>query len=74
MQYQLTEDDMKKLLPGTRVITYPELRAFSNIEDALDGYGSIVILFLTTGLSQGHWIALDADSDRGTIEFFDSYG
>ena len=74
MEYQLTEDDMRKLLPGTRVITYPELRSFSRIEDALDSHGSLVLLFLTTGLSQGHWIALDADTERGTIEFFDSYG
>ena len=79
MDYALTEDDMKVLLPGVRVITYPELKAFSCIEEAMGGpNGKLVILFLTTGLSEGHWVGLQRipDTKKGTpvIEFFDSYG
>lgn len=74
MQYELSEDDMRALLPGVRVVSYPELSSFSRIEDAMDQIGRVVILFLTTGLSQGHWITVHANPNTHVMEFFDSYG
>lgn len=55
-----------------RVLTYPELQNVQSIEEILGSSGRAVILFLTTGLSRGHWVGV---FKRGnTLSFFDSYG
>lgn len=74
MDYELSEADIKALVPGVRIISYPDLEKYARIEDVLDGEGRVVILFLTTGLSEGHWTCLHANPATGVLEFFDSYG
>ena len=72
MDYPLNSDDLNVLLPGVPIFTYPELRG-KRLEDILSTCGKVVILFLTTGISMGHWICVFR---RGADElhFFDSYG
>jgi len=72
MDYPLNLYDMQALLPGVRVILYPELKDVRDIDDLLGPTGKVVILFLTTGISTGHWIAVYRRGD--TVGFFDSYG
>ena len=73
IDYSLSDGDIQKLLPGVKIIAYPDLANYSRIEDALDEQGRVVILFETESKTVGHWIALHATPDGG-IEFFDSYG
>lgn len=73
IDYSLSDGDIQKLLPGVKIIAYPDLANYSRIEDALDDQGRVVILFETESKTVGHWIALHATPDGG-IEFFDSYG
>jgi len=74
MDIELDQSDIERLLPGIKVITYPELSRYARIEDTFDRQGRVVVLFLTTGLQDGHWICLHANYRTHTIEFFDSYG
>lgn len=54
-----------------RILTYPELIKYDNIEDVLKPNGAFVILYLTKK-NYGHWCCVTKHADR--IEFFDPYG
>lgn len=72
MAYSLSNTDIQKLLPGIKIISYPELHNYDTIDEVLDKQGRCIILYLTENANTGHWIAL---LKRGnTIEFFDPYG
>jgi hypothetical protein len=72
MNTPLSLVDIQKLLPGVPVITYPELEGKQHIEQVLGPDGRLVLLFLTTGLSEGHWVGIWRRGN--TLCFFDSYG
>lgn len=55
----------------TKIITYPELYSFKNIDEVLKPFGSVVILYETKP-SYGHWVCLLKHGNK--IEFFDPYG
>ena len=69
--YELSEDDIRKLLGNVRILTYPDL-AKETLQSLLPKDGIAVILFLTESKSEGHWTALIREGDG--IEYFDSYG
>jgi hypothetical protein len=69
--YELSEDDIRKLLGNVKVMTYPDL-AKETLQSLLPQDGIAVILFLTESSTQGHWTALVRRGDE--IEYFDSYG
>jgi len=73
--HALSDAEIAKLLPGIRIISYPELESLGgrNIENALDGEGRLVILFLTESRTVGHWTCIHATPDGG-LECFDAYG
>ena len=54
------------------ILTYPELKGVQRIEQILGPTGKAVLLFLTTGLSEGHWVGIFERSAQ--LCFFDSYG
>jgi hypothetical protein len=69
--YELGEDDIRKLLGNVRIMTYPEL-AKETIQSLFPKDGMVVILFLTESKTKGHWTSL---SKKGNdVEYFDSYG
>ena len=79
----LSDGDIKTLVPGARIFTYPELvAAASKGGGGIDGLfsnnrGPLVILFLTESHTSGHWTAvLRHDSHLGgdRLEYFDPYG
>jgi hypothetical protein len=73
MDKSLSNFEIMSLLGDkTKIITYPEIRKYKNIDDLLYPWGNIVILYMT-GDSYGHWTTLFKHSD-GSIEYFDSYG
>ena len=71
-EYPLSDADIQKLLGGTSIFTYPELANMSHIDECFDDKGRAIMLFLTTGPAEGHWICMLKKGD--TIEYFDPYG
>lgn len=65
------EDIMELLQNKTKILTYPDLMKYDNIDDVLYPYDNAVILYLTKP-AFGHWTAIMKRGD--TIEFFDPYG
>ncbi len=57
----------------TKIITYPELYDYRNIDDVLYPHDCCVLLY-ETKKSYGHWTCLIKHDMDNTIEFFDSYG
>jgi hypothetical protein len=78
MDYPLSDKEIKSLLRGpTLVLDYEELNPrLHDINDILDNYHSLFILYLTD-TNVGHWTCIfrtvDA-RDNSIIEFFDPYG
>lgn len=67
----LSGKDILKMLKGkTKIIIYPDLHDYNNINDVLNPYGSCIILYLTKK-NYGHWTCLIDHDDR--IEFYDPY-
>ena len=69
--YELSEDDIRKLLGSVRILTYPDL-AKETLQSLLPKDGIVAILFLTESKTEGHWTALTRKGNE--IEYFDSYG
>lgn len=64
-------DDVQKLLPGTAVLTYPELAKFDTLDQLLGPLRQAVILYLIEE-TFGHFTCIFR---RGNdVEVFDSYG
>lgn len=57
----------------TKIITYPELYKFQNIDDVLSPHGCVVILYEMKP-NYGHWVCVIKHEDQNKIEFFDPYG
>ena len=74
MDYSLSDGDIRRIVPGVKVISYPELRKYKHFEQALDAQGRVAILFLTESARCGHWICLHVRPGTKEFEFFDSYG
>lgn len=63
--------EILKMLKGrTKIIIYPKLEQYNDIDEILKPYGSCVILYLTQK-NYGHWVCLIDHDDR--IEFYDPY-
>jgi len=70
----LSDSDLSTLLPGIKITSYPQLASMQSIDDVLDSKGRGIILILTTGPNDGHWVGLLKSPAHKTIEYFDSYG
>jgi hypothetical protein len=72
-EYALSDEDINKLLDGTKIFRYPDLRKLGSIDEAFDELGRCMILYLTQDENTGHWVCL-LRRDGNVIEYFDSYG
>jgi len=71
--YPLSDADIKKILGSDiPVLTYPDLGKFHSIDQCFDSKGRCIILFLTTGPTEGHWCCMMRKKEG--IYFFDPYG
>ena len=70
--YSLSDADIRKCLGATSIFPYPQLKQMNSIHDAFDAKGRCMMLILTTGPTEGHWIAMLKRPDH--IEYFDPYG
>lgn len=72
MKKSLSDIEIKRVLGGeTKIITYPELAKYKTIDELLQPYGNVIILYLT-GENYGHWTCLFKLDDKN-VEFFDPY-
>jgi hypothetical protein len=76
IKYPLSDDEIFELLNGqTKIVLYPDLKKYKNIDELFYPYDNVVILYIVqnkNGNVSGHWVGLLKRGD--TIEFFDSYG
>jgi hypothetical protein len=72
--YALGEDDIKKMIPTIKVVSYPQLLSAHSIDDVLDDKGRLILLYLTIDKSTGHWVCLLKLRNKNIIEYFDPYG
>lgn len=72
--YALSKEDILSMIPTLKIITYPQLHDYDNIDDALDEKGRLLILYLTEDEHTGHWVCLLKRRNTNTIEYFDPYG
>jgi hypothetical protein len=66
------DDDINAYFPKSRIITYPELKNVSNIEELLPKDKDHFFLLYLQQPNSGHWTM--CLNNKGTIEFFCSYG
>lgn len=72
-EISLTEDDLRKIANDkVKIIRYVDLENIKNIDELLNPYGAVIILYQTE-LNYGHWCSLMRMSEN-RLEFFDSYG
>jgi hypothetical protein len=74
--YSLGDGDIREMIPTLKILRYPQLLEYDNIEDALDEKGRLLILYLTESEHSGHWVSLLKQKRNGEeyIEYFDPYG
>lgn len=71
-KYPYSGKDIMELLDNkTKIILYSDLKKFNNIDEVLDPYDCVVILYETKP-SYGHWVCLIRHNNK--IEYFDPYG
>jgi hypothetical protein len=73
MDRSLSGEEIMKLCGGKiKVLPYPAVSSFDNIDDLLEPYGRVAILYMSRPRF-GHWVLLHK-LKNGVIELFDSYG
>lgn len=71
--YPLSDADIRRILgKDIKIITYPDLANMRSIDEAFDGKGRCIMLYLTQSETSGHWVCMLRKADG--IEFFDPYG
>lgn len=69
----LSDKDIFKLLDGKyKLVLYPDLIKYTDIDQVLGKYGACVLLFEARP-NYGHWCCL-WKLDKNTVSFFNSYG
>ena len=71
-EYPLSNDDINRVLGGTNIYPYPDLKQFASLDEALDDKGRMVLLYLTENEQTGHWVCVYKDGK--SIRYFDPYG
>ena len=75
LAYALSDQDIRKLNPRTKLILYEDVKRYRTIDHLLHPYDSVIILYewkRTKDYSVGHYITVNRVND-GIIEHFDSY-
>ena len=73
MNYALHGNDILKVFDGKiKIVVYSDLPQYKNIDQLLDPYGRVIILYETNDIDNGHYTCLFRN-DKG-INYFDPYG
>lgn len=73
-EYALGEDDVRKMIPDLKILSYPQLMKATTIDQVLDKKGRLLLLYLTEDAHTGHWVCLLKRRNTDFIEYFDPYG
>ena len=68
----MADSDISYYYPKAKILTFPELKNVSNIEELLPKDNTYFFLLFLSAPSSGHWVVLSRHN--GKIEFFCSYG
>jgi hypothetical protein len=74
MNKSTSENDILRFIRpmNAKILEYPEIYNFKTIEELINPYGIVVLLYLIEE-NFGHWVCL-FKSHNNKIEFFDPYG
>lgn len=76
MSYMVSAEDIKKIIPGTKIVKFPDLVEYNSIEELLPYPNDYAVIFFideqTPTKNIGHWTCVMRNGAR--YEFFDSYG
>jgi len=72
MDYALSSDDLRKICPDLKVLTYPQLTSYGSLEELFGQDDRPVALLYETSPYYGHWTCL-IKHGPGQYEFFDPY-
>lgn len=75
-QKTLSGADLKKFFDGkVKVVLYSDLRHYKNIDELLNPYGRVVMLYYREKEPSyyGHWVSIFRNG-KGNVEVFDPYG
>jgi len=73
LNYSLGDDDILNICDGkVKIISYEDLHNFETIDQLLEPYGAVIILYQQTKLI-GHWVSV-IKQPKNVIEIFGSYG
>ena len=68
----LSDSDLKHILGDCKIITYPDLAKYNNLDELLPRTYDFAIILLLESPQSGHWCCLIKNSNQ--FEWFDSYG
>ena len=72
--YALSNHELEKMMNNQiKVVIYPDLVNYNSIEELLEPFGAVIILYLMD-TDTGHWVTLFRYPNSNKIEFFDPYG
>ncbi len=66
------DDDIKYYFPKAKILTFPELANYTDIEELLPNEKSYFFLLFLSAPNSGHWTVVSRHNNRA--EFFCSYG
>jgi hypothetical protein len=72
----VSAEDIKRIIPGIKIIRFPDLSEYNSMAEVLPYPNDCAILFfideMNSNQSIGHWTCIMRNNNR--YEFFDSYG
>jgi hypothetical protein len=76
MSYMVSAEDIKRIIPGIKIIRFPDLSEYNSMAEVLPYPNDCAILFfideMNSNQSIGHWTCIMRNDNQ--YEFFDSYG
>ena len=72
-QVPLSDEDIRRFLPGAKIIKYSELSKYSNLFDLLPDECSFCFILYEDSVNKGHWTVV-CRPPSGVAAYFDSYG
>lgn len=69
----MSDADIRRFLPGAKIIKYSELSKYSTLFDLLPDIHSFCFILYEDSVNTGHWTQVCRPKD-GVAAYFDSYG
>lgn len=69
----LSDADIKRHLPGAKILKYSDLSRVSSLFDVLPRVCDFAFILYEDSVNRGHWVLISRPAD-GVGEYYDSYG